>query len=445
MTPADKEWLAKAKNMVDGNDHDMPEQGKYNGGQKVMFWALAACMLLMTLSGLAIWRAWFGFDITLVRLGAVVHAAAAAVMIGLIMVHVYARDLGQGHGARHVVRHGHPRLGQAAPSRLVPSGHRQVKLYLAFWGAHGGDAVPPVFLRKDSSMADFLIRPDLPADDAVLPPTAALHNVIRVCRGIAAASDDEVIEEVPVAARLQRHLASRDAGPRRPDLRISPSVSVSAKAFWRIGASCTTSKCTTPATASASKWTSRRNASCNSRNAGATWPGAPVAACAASKAWPTSRACRPRSQQRASNKSASPPFDRCLQQLNDWQPLRRQTGSAHGAAWADLAGNIQCCREDVGRHNALDKLVGALARQKTPRGAGFALVTSRASYEMVQKAATAGITTLVAIPRRPHSPSARPKPPVSCCSASPRPGQLVAYSHSERLGTQAENLLHPVI
>ena len=45
MTPADKEWLSKAKNMVDGNDHDMPEQGKYNGGQKVMFWALAGVAL----------------------------------------------------------------------------------------------------------------------------------------------------------------------------------------------------------------------------------------------------------------------------------------------------------------------------------------------------------------------------------------------------------------
>ena len=90
MTPADKEWLAKAKNMVDGNDHDMPEQGKYNGGQKVMFWALATCMLLMTLSGIAIWRAWFHLPVDLVRLGAVVHAAAGATMIGLIMVHVYA-------------------------------------------------------------------------------------------------------------------------------------------------------------------------------------------------------------------------------------------------------------------------------------------------------------------------------------------------------------------
>lgn len=90
LTPADKEWLAKAKNMVDGNDHDMPEQGKYNGGQKVMFWAMALCMLVMTVSGILIWRAYFHFDITAVRMGAVAHAAVGAVMIALIMVHVYA-------------------------------------------------------------------------------------------------------------------------------------------------------------------------------------------------------------------------------------------------------------------------------------------------------------------------------------------------------------------
>ena len=77
MTPADKEWLTRSREMVDGNDHNMPEQGKYNGGQKVMFWALAVCMLLMTVSGIVIWRAWFGFPIALVRLGAVVHAAPA--------------------------------------------------------------------------------------------------------------------------------------------------------------------------------------------------------------------------------------------------------------------------------------------------------------------------------------------------------------------------------
>ena len=88
--PADREWLDRVGEMMDGNDHDMPEQGKYNGGQKAMFWAMAICMLLMTVSGILIWRAWFGFDITLVRMGAVVHAAVGAVMIGMIFVHVYA-------------------------------------------------------------------------------------------------------------------------------------------------------------------------------------------------------------------------------------------------------------------------------------------------------------------------------------------------------------------
>ena len=90
MTPMDKEWLSRAKEMVDGNDHNMPEQGKYNGGQKAMFWALALCMLLLLVSGVMLWRVYFGFPVGLVRFGAVIHAAAAAVMIGLIMVHIYA-------------------------------------------------------------------------------------------------------------------------------------------------------------------------------------------------------------------------------------------------------------------------------------------------------------------------------------------------------------------
>jgi formate dehydrogenase subunit gamma len=90
MTPTDKEWLSRAKEMVDGNDHNMPEQGKYNGGQKMMFWALALCMLLLMVSGILLWRAYFDFPVGLVRFGAVIHAATAAVMIALIMVHIYA-------------------------------------------------------------------------------------------------------------------------------------------------------------------------------------------------------------------------------------------------------------------------------------------------------------------------------------------------------------------
>ena len=90
MTAADWEWLKRVREMADGDDHNMPEQGKYNGGQKVLFWLLFWCMLLLAVSGVVLWRAWFTFPVELVRLAAVVHAATAAVMIGLIMIHVYA-------------------------------------------------------------------------------------------------------------------------------------------------------------------------------------------------------------------------------------------------------------------------------------------------------------------------------------------------------------------
>ena len=79
------------------------------------------------------------------------------------------------------------------------------------------------------------------------------------------------------------------------------------------------------------------------------------------------------------------------------QPLNSQTGATHAAAWANGGGELLFVREDVGRHNALDKLIGALARAGADLGQGFLILTSRASYEMVQKAATVGIALVVAI------------------------------------------------
>lgn len=90
MTPTDREWLGRIREMADGQDQNMPEQGKYNGGQKFLFWLLLACVAVLFVTGLGMWRAWFTLPVELVRLASVLHAAVAALMIGLIVVHVYA-------------------------------------------------------------------------------------------------------------------------------------------------------------------------------------------------------------------------------------------------------------------------------------------------------------------------------------------------------------------
>jgi FdhD protein len=88
---------------------------------------------------------------------------------------------------------------------------------------------------------------------------------------------------------------------------------------------------------------------------------------------------------------------RALAQMHDLQPLNVATGATHAAAWVHVDGHVALLREDVGRHNALDKLIGAMTKSGERVDDGFLVVTSRASYEMVQKSATVGIALLAAI------------------------------------------------
>jgi FdhD protein len=123
-----------------------------------------------------------------------------------------------------------------------------------------------------------------------------------------------------------------------------------------------------------------------------------------------------------------------LRALRARQPLGQQTGSLHAAAWVDWQGGLGQVREDVGRHNALDKLIGAKLRRGEDLADGYVLVTSRASYEMVQKAATLGIRMLVAV----SAPTALGVALARDCGLTlvgfAREEQQVVYTHPERIG-----------
>lgn len=86
-----------------------------------------------------------------------------------------------------------------------------------------------------------------------------------------------------------------------------------------------------------------------------------------------------------------------LQRLPLQQALNAQTGALHVAAWADASGHLGYAMEDVGRHNALDKLIGALAQDRVDAATGWVLMSSRASYELVQKCARARISLLATV------------------------------------------------
>jgi len=122
-----------------------------------------------------------------------------------------------------------------------------------------------------------------------------------------------------------------------------------------------------------------------------------------------------------------------LAALGTGQRVNARTGSVHAAAWVVPGSGVAFVREDVGRHNALDKLIGALVRSGADLARGYVIITSRASYEIVQKAATVGIAAVVAV-SAPTAFAIRSAEEFGLTLVGfARPERHVVYAHGERL------------
>ena len=130
-------------------------------------------------------------------------------------------------------------------------------------------------------------------------------------------------------------------------------------------------------------------------------------------------------------------INRALAAMPQQQPMYQITGATHAAAWCLPGGELGVVREDVGRHNALDKLMGAMARTRQSTAEGALLLTSRASYEMVQKAAWCGVAIVAAVSAPTALAIAIAENAHITLLGLARDGRYVAYTHPSRLSDYA--------
>lgn len=135
-------------------------------------------------------------------------------------------------------------------------------------------------------------------------------------------------------------------------------------------------------------------------------------------------------------------INRALSSITALQKLNSITASVHAAAWCNSGGEITAIREDVGRHNALDKLIGAALRAGAKADDGFLLLTSRASFEMIEKAAIFGARTVVAISAPTSLAVDRARHHRMTLITMARNGNALVFNGAERIRTDYMQEVH---
>ena len=144
-------------------------------------------------------------------------------------------------------------------------------------------------------------------------------------------------------------------------------------------------------------------------------------------------ALRPVAVSQATGVVSRAAIERAMSALPAHQRINKLNGATHAAGWATADGTLVAVREDVGRHNALDKLGGALAVGNIVEPGGFVVVTSRCSYEMVQKAAALGALAIAAVSAPTSLAIETAEQAGIALVAFVRDGRLTVYAHAERI------------